>query len=105
MTTFIVGRRTPRTFRLDSASRVGPSPKAGSFRMTRLRKGEETLAHAQVLGALAATMRHIGGVDLTLKRLFDAASNDPVYGRLMKGARFAPSTSQGVPARVIIKGE
>jgi hypothetical protein len=103
-TTFIVGRRTPRTFVLEPASRVGPSDKKGCFSLTRLRRSEETLEHHQVMGALGATMRDHPRERLTTKDLYDAACAGP-YGHLMAPASYAGPTSSGVPARIIVKGQ
>lgn len=103
-TTFIVARHTARQFRVEPASRVGPSAKKGCYSITRLRASEETLEHSQVMGALSATLRTMGySRSMTLKALFDAAKEGP-YSHLMSAASYAAPTSSGVPGRIIVKG-
>lgn len=103
-TTFIVARHTARQFRVEPALRVGPSAKKGCFSITRLRASDETLEHGQVMAALSATLRTMGySRTMTLKQLFDAAKEGP-YGHLLSAASYAAPTSQGVPARLIVKG-
>lgn len=103
--TFIIGRHTPRQFRIEPASSVSPSDKPGHWRVKRLRASEETLEHAQVMGALSHAMRSIPySRAMTLKQVFDAAQAGP-HARLLSGARYAAATSKGIPARIIVKGD